>query len=247
MIRINLLPFRAERKKENIRSQVMFFLIGLVVILLGLFYWNGILAARIEKLNKDIKKSTRLVAEYNKKAKMVEEMKRDLELLSQKMDVINSLNTNREEAFKIVHALKSSLIEKRMWFTRLEVREGAGTSKKNTRRSKKEKRAAKKKGKKGADDDADKKKINIVIEPISVQINGVALDNKTVADFMTQLEKSFTSVKLVTIFQYQLKEKNINLKKFEVVCMKKPKPKPEAGKDGTKAGQSDKKTKSKAG
>ena len=40
MIRINLLPFRAARKKENVRRQVSVFLLSFVLIIIGVFYYN---------------------------------------------------------------------------------------------------------------------------------------------------------------------------------------------------------------
>ena len=54
MIRINLLPFRTERKKENVRRQMSLFLLSLVLVLLVLFYYNFILNSKIVKLNKMI-------------------------------------------------------------------------------------------------------------------------------------------------------------------------------------------------
>jgi type IV pilus assembly protein PilN len=53
----------------------------------------------------------------------------------------------------------------------------------------------------------------------TVNIKGVALDNKTVADFMTRLEDSelFKKVELKTTKQYKFK-KSINLKSFEITC-----------------------------
>ena len=52
MIRINLLPFRTERKKENVRRQVSLFLLSLALVLLVLFYYNWSLNSKIKKLNK---------------------------------------------------------------------------------------------------------------------------------------------------------------------------------------------------
>jgi type IV pilus assembly protein PilN len=56
----------------------------------------------------------------------------------------------------------------------------------------------------------------------SVSIDGIALDNKTVADFMTSLETTnlFTAVNLKSIRQETIKERNLNLKRFEIVCNK---------------------------
>jgi type IV pilus assembly protein PilN len=54
----------------------------------------------------------------------------------------------------------------------------------------------------------------------SVVINGLALDNKTVADFMIKLEgsKLFSSVSLKTIKQQPIKD--VVLKNFEISCKK---------------------------
>jgi type IV pilus assembly protein PilN len=54
----------------------------------------------------------------------------------------------------------------------------------------------------------------------SVEIIGLALDNKTVADFMIQLEgsKLFSSVSLKTLKQQVIKD--VVLKNFEISCRK---------------------------
>ncbi|MDO9109532.1 MAG: PilN domain-containing protein [Desulfatirhabdiaceae bacterium] len=54
----------------------------------------------------------------------------------------------------------------------------------------------------------------------SVEIIGLALDNKTVADFMIQLEgsKLFSSVSLKTLKQQAIKD--VVLKNFEISCRK---------------------------
>jgi len=54
----------------------------------------------------------------------------------------------------------------------------------------------------------------------TVEIQGVALDNKTVADFMIQLEgsKLFSSVNLKTLKQQSVKD--VVLKNFEISCRK---------------------------
>jgi type IV pilus assembly protein PilN len=55
----------------------------------------------------------------------------------------------------------------------------------------------------------------------NVTINGIALDNKTVADFMVRLEKSelFSDVDLKTLKQHRVEKSN--LKSFQIICVKK--------------------------
>ncbi|MEJ2476502.1 MAG: PilN domain-containing protein [Desulfobacterales bacterium] len=57
-------------------------------------------------------------------------------------------------------------------------------------------------------------------EPQNVRIDGIALDNKTVADFMTRLEGTglFGSVRLQTIQKHVVK--GSGLKKFSITCSK---------------------------
>jgi type IV pilus assembly protein PilN len=66
---------------------------------------------------------------------------------------------------------------------------------------------------------------NIRSQKSRITIKGIALDNKTVADFMTRLEKSnlFTDVNLQTVSRKKVLK--YNLKGFSVTCKKKPKKK----------------------
>ncbi len=54
----------------------------------------------------------------------------------------------------------------------------------------------------------------------SVELTGIAMDNKTVADFMSRLEgcQLFSSVSLKSIKQHIIK--NVSLKNFEISCKK---------------------------
>jgi type IV pilus assembly protein PilN len=60
-----------------------------------------------------------------------------------------------------------------------------------------------------------------------VNIKGIALDNKTIADFMSRLEDSklYKNVNLKTITQQKVNK--LNLKKFQIDCVRSPLKKPE--------------------
>jgi len=62
---------------------------------------------------------------------------------------------------------------------------------------------------------------NFTANDNKVIISGIAMDHKTVADFMTSLEKVglFSSVNLKTL--NRAKVQGLNLKRFEVNCNKK--------------------------
>ena len=180
MIRINLLPFRAARKKENIRRQVSIFVLSLAFMLIVLFYYNWTLGNKIDNLNAQIKHTKDELTKYDKINKEIAEIKKKLSNLKKKMAVMETLEANRFEPTRLMDTMTQVIVPKRMWFTRM--------------------------------DSKDQR----------VTINGIALDNKTVADFMVRLEKSgmFSDVDLNTLKQRKV-EKN-NFKSFQISCMKKP-------------------------
>lgn len=187
MIRINLLPYRAARKKENIRYQVTIYILSVVLVGLILFLFNSYLNGKIKNLNADIKSTRDQVAKYEQINKEIADIKKKLEVLEKKITVIESLEANRKVPVQNLDALYTLLVEKRMWYT--EITEKGG----------------------------------------KIHVKGVAIDNQTVADYMTRIEKSdyFNNVRLATISKYTLKGKeNMSLKQFDVNFNKKPKPSP---------------------
>ena len=181
MIRINLLPFRAARKKENIRRQVSIFLLSLAFMLIVLFYYNWSLGSKIDGLNAKINKTKTELKKYNKINKEIATIKRKLSNLKKKMAVMDTLEANRFEPTRLLDVMTQVIVPRRMWFTSLQS-----------------------KGK-------------------TVKINGIALDNKTVADFMVRLENSglFSEVDLKTLKQRKVRKSN--LKSFQINCKKRPK------------------------
>ncbi len=179
MIRINLLPFRAARKKENIRQQLSAFVLSLF-LLTGLLYWmGGFWSNKIDVLNTEMQGIQRELTATQVAAKEVDKIKKELDELQKKTEVIGNLKKSRREPVQMLEAMTGLVVEKRMWFTDFS--------------------------------DSDR----------TVKIKGIALDNKTVADFMTQLEESalFSNVNLDSLKQQTMFE-NMSLKNFEITCRK---------------------------
>jgi type IV pilus assembly protein PilN len=181
MIRINLLPYRAARKKENIRIQVNVFLGSVFIVVLLMVWINAILGGRIKDLNAQISSTREQVAKYQKINAEIAEIKKKLETLDRKIRVIESLEADRKAPVQNLDSLYNLLVEKRMWYD--QIQEKGDT----------------------------------------FLLNGIALDNYTVADFMTRIEKSdrFENVRLSSIKQYELKGRELKLKQFEVNFKKK--------------------------
>jgi type IV pilus assembly protein PilN len=190
MIRINLLPFRAARKKENIRRQISIFLLSLMLVTVAVVFFNFRLSNKIKNLNTMIADTKAQVEKYNKINQEIEDIKRKLEILNKKITVIETLEANRRDSITLLDSLTKLIMVDRMWFTLLKSKED------------------------------------------NIDVTGIALDNRTVADFMTRLEfsENYTNVNLKTIKQEAIPGKNINLKNFNITFTKAPLTKPDTKK-----------------
>ncbi len=179
MIRINLLPFRAARKKENIRRQVSVFLLSLVFVVIVASWFSFILSEKIKSLDSRIKETTAQVEKYNKINKEIADIKKKLDILNKKIEVIESLDLTRNAPVELLDDMSRLFVEKQMWLT--EIKDNSGI----------------------------------------IQIVGIALDNPTVAEYMTRIETSpkYVGVKLLSINQ-DTTVKGLELKKFNIKFQK---------------------------
>ena len=120
MIRINLLPFRSDRKKENIRRQVSIFVLSLAFMLIILFYYNFSLNSKIDNLNAKIKDTKSELEKYEKINKEIAGIKKKLDNLKKKMAVMDTLEAGRFAPIRLMDAMTQVIVPKRMWFTSLQ-------------------------------------------------------------------------------------------------------------------------------
>jgi len=179
MIRINLLPFRAARKKENIRRQVSIFFLSFFLVTVVLVYYHISIGNKITNLKAKKETTKKEVAKFKKINQEIALLKKKLQTFKKKTNVIENLEKNRFEPVRLLDTMSLKVIAKRMWFKSFK--------------------------------SVDK----------TVEIDGLALDNKTVADFMTRLQGSglFSAVRLKTIKKAKIKDSD--LKSFQMSCTKK--------------------------
>ena len=196
MIQINLLPYRAARKKENIRKQISIFFFSFLLIIVILLFYNMSLQKRIDVLNTKITNNKTMLAKFEKQAKEVDRIKNEFNKLEKKTEIIKNLETKRKAAAYLLDNMTKMVAE------RTSISESDSLS------------------------DKDNKPVkrlwftNFRAKGNNIGINGIAMDNKTVADFMTRLEvsKLYENVNLKTLKQQKIS--NLNLKSFEITCNK---------------------------
>jgi len=119
MIRINLLPFRLARKKENIRRQVSIFFL-LIVFMLVLLAWYTIgIDQKIVQKEIEIIKVKAQISLYREKAGRVTEIKKKLKILEDKLKIVGSLKEKRKEQLAIIEEMSDKIIPERMWIESL--------------------------------------------------------------------------------------------------------------------------------
>ena len=122
MIRINLLPFRSARKKENIRRQVSIFLLSFVLICLVMFWYALGLNREISQTQEEIAGVKSQILRYKEKADRVTAIKAKLKLLNEKLEIVASLQTRKNDQQILLEKLADSIVKERMWLERLEVK-----------------------------------------------------------------------------------------------------------------------------
>ena len=178
MIRINLLPYRVARSKENIRRQVSVFCLSIMLLLIVLWVFNGFLSSRVEKFSNRLTDIEKEVDQYEEKARQVEEIKKKLSALKKKIEIVNQLKRYRKSPPKLLAEMTKMVVPDRMQLTLLE-------SNGNT-----------------------------------VSLQGLALDNETIAAFMTRLERSRLFGDVTLKSAKQVRNFDIDMKDFQITCKK---------------------------
>jgi type IV pilus assembly protein PilN len=178
MIRINLLPYRAARSKENIRRQVSIFFLSLLLLLIILWVFNGFLGSRVKTYASRLENLKKEVKRYEEKAHQVEEIKQKLSALNKKIEIVNQLKIYRTIPPQLLAEMTEMVVPDRMQLTLME------SSNNN------------------------------------VSLEGIALDNETIAMFMTRLERSSRFADVALKSAKQETQFNVDMKRFRIVCTK---------------------------
>jgi len=115
MIKINLLPFRVARKKENIRRQISVFLLLLIFTILALFRYTQIVNKQIVEVKDKTRQVNQQIAKYKEKADRVAKIKKDLKILKDKLEIVSSLKKQREKQLILFDGMTDLIIPGRMW------------------------------------------------------------------------------------------------------------------------------------
>lgn len=116
MIKINLLPIRAARKKESAIQQLV--IAGVTVVLIALIVVSLYMVKRVQvaTANDDITSANNKINELKTKIGKLEELKTLKEQVKKKLDVLSQLRKNKTGPAQRL-SLLSDLTPERLWLT----------------------------------------------------------------------------------------------------------------------------------
>ena len=148
MIKINLLPFRAARKRENVRRQVSIYFLCMLFLFCLMGYLHVSLGSQLTRLKASEESLQKELNSYATITREIAKLKKDTQDLNKKLGVIENLEKQRVGPVLLLAELARAVPLDRLW-------------------------------------------LNSVLETSGrLTLQGTAMDNHTVALFMTQLENA---------------------------------------------------------
>lgn len=116
MIRINLLPVRAAKRKETARQQIIVSLGAIAIILLLSFLVYSYLMIKISSTKEEIARSEQEIVELKAKIDKIKDIEKLKAEVKKKLDVLSQLRREKTGPVQRLQTLSQSIQEK-LWLT----------------------------------------------------------------------------------------------------------------------------------
>ena len=178
MIRINLLPFRAAKKRENIKRQISIYVLTVVLVFGAMAYMFMDLNAELASAKDQEQRLRQELAAFELTLKKIGELEKKIKEVKKKLAVIKDLENKKTGPVHLLDEIALAVPKEKLWLNNLS--ESAGV----------------------------------------LKLTGTAMDNETVALFMTNLERSeyIHSVELVSAKLQHLAPQRLNVADFTLEC-----------------------------
>ena len=127
MIRINLLPFRAARKRENIRRQITIYVLVvlLCLILLGTYYVA--LSNEVTRLKHEEERLTQELTTYQKELNEIRRLEKMIKQIKTKLGVIKNLEKGKSGPVLLLADVADAVPKDKLWLNSLKESKGTLT------------------------------------------------------------------------------------------------------------------------
>jgi type IV pilus assembly protein PilN len=124
MIRINLLPFRAARKKENIRRQVSYYIGSVILAVVVMFYLFLEIRGELNSLIGEKQRIETELATYKDTIKRIDELEKRIAEIRKKLDVIEDLEKKKTGPVHLLDQVAEAIPRDKLFLTSFVEREG---------------------------------------------------------------------------------------------------------------------------
>ena len=178
MIRINLLPFRAARKKENIKRQISVYVLTLLFLFALMAFFFLQLNGKVRHLRAEKASINKQLKTYAATTRKIQKLKKQIKEIRAKLNVIMALEKKKTGPVFLLDEIAAAVPKNRLWLRSLAEKNG------------------------------------------TLDLKGTAMDNETIAGFMTNLEKKehIKSVDLNSAKMRYLKNYKLNVVDFDLNC-----------------------------
>ena len=114
MIKINLLPIKATRKREYVKQQLVLAVVLLLGAVIGCYMWYSSMSSKIADKKKEIATARQQIEQYKKAIGEVEKYKGLEAALNRKLKIIESLEKGKTGPVRVLDHL-SQIIPKQVW------------------------------------------------------------------------------------------------------------------------------------
>jgi type IV pilus assembly protein PilN len=114
MIKINLLPVRAAKKREFGRQQIVLFALLLVLAAIGNYFVYDRFQSELKSLDKQIDSTRKEIAQLEKTIGEVKSIKEDKKALEDKLKILDTLKKGRTGPVKVLDEL-AQLVPQKVW------------------------------------------------------------------------------------------------------------------------------------
>ncbi len=119
MIRINLLPFRAARKRENIKRQISIFALVLLLLFAGMGYQYYDLSSELSEVKAEQKKVKKELRSYNKILRKIKTLNKRIKALKAKLRIIKQLEKGKTGPVLLLDQISSAVPKNKLWISSL--------------------------------------------------------------------------------------------------------------------------------
>lgn len=119
MIRINLLPFRAARKRENIKRQISIFALVLLLMFAGMGYQYYGLNSELAEVKAEQRAVQKELRSYNKTLRKIKRLNERIQALKKKLRIIKQLEKGKSGPVLLLDQISDAVPKDKLWINSL--------------------------------------------------------------------------------------------------------------------------------